>query len=98
MAPMAGRPCIEWLVRYLLKQGIRQVIISTGYRAEVIERYFQEHPVAGASIVCAAEPRPMGTAGGFLYATRSSGQQAPAWLVMNGDTLVFAELNAAISA
>ncbi len=98
MAPMAGRPCIEWLVRYLLKQGICKIIISTGYRAEAIERYFQEHPVAGASIVCAAEPRPMGTAGGFLYAVRSSGQTAPAWLVMNGDTLVFAELQTAIAA
>jgi len=93
---MAGRPCIEWLVRYLVKQGVRRVIISTGYRAEVIERYFQEHPVPGVSIGCATEPRPMGTAGGFAYAVRSSGQTAPAWLVMNGDTLVFADLKTAI--
>ena len=98
MAPVAGRPCIEWLVRYLLKQGVRRVIISTGYRAEVIERYFQEHPVAGVSISCAAEPRPMGTAGGFAYAVRSSGLSAPGWLVMNGDTLVFADLKSAFSA
>jgi D-glycero-alpha-D-manno-heptose 1-phosphate guanylyltransferase len=98
MAPMAGRPCIEWLIRYLLKQGVRRTIISTGYRAEVIERHFEQHPVSGASVVCAAEPRPMGTAGGFIYAVRSSGLSAPGWLVMNGDTLVFADLKSALSA
>jgi NDP-sugar pyrophosphorylase family protein len=39
----------------------------------------------------------MGTAGGFIYAVRSSSQTAPAWLVMNGDTLVFAALKEAIT-
>lgn len=92
MAMVAGRPFLEWVVRYLAKQGIRRVVMSTGYRAEVIERHFQSLPVPGVEVTCVLEASPLGTGGGFLHAARTQGDLPPAWLILNGDSLVFANL------
>lgn len=92
MAPVAGRPFVEWVVRFLARQGVRRVVLSTGYRAEALAAHFHSKPVPGVQVDCIAEPAPLGTAGGFLHAARSSGLSAPAWLVLNGDSLALTEL------
>lgn len=96
MAPVAGRPFLEWVVRYLAAQGLRRVIISTGYRAEVVSDFFAGRPVPEVSVQCVAEPEPLGTAGGFLHAAAAGGGIPPAWLVLNGDSLIFANLVEAV--
>ena len=95
MVPVAGKPFVEWVVRYLARQGLRRVVLSTGHLAGVVEAHFQNQPVAGVVTQCVAETRPLGTAGGFLNAVRLSGERPAAWLVVNGDSLVFAELGQA---
>jgi NDP-sugar pyrophosphorylase family protein len=95
MAPVEGRPFLEWLVRYLAKQGIERVVISTGYHAEVVAAHFDPQPVPGVKTLCVAETAPLGTAGGVLHAVRQSNLKPPAWLVLNGDTLCFANLKLA---
>jgi D-glycero-alpha-D-manno-heptose 1-phosphate guanylyltransferase len=95
MAPVAGKPFLEWVVRCLARQGIPEVLLSTGHLAEVVERHFQPQPVPGVVTRCFAENRPLGTAGGFLNAVRLSGANPEAWLVLNGDSLVFADLKLA---
>jgi NDP-sugar pyrophosphorylase family protein len=97
MAPVAGRPFLEWVVRYLAKQGVNRTVISTGYLTGIVERHFQTQPVPGVNVQCVSEPEPLGTAGGFLQAVRSAGQPPPAWLVLNGDSLVFANLQSAVA-
>lgn len=92
MVSVAGKPFVEWVVRYLKTQGITKAIISTGYLGEVIEKYFQTQPVDGIQIICCCETNPLGTAGGFLNAVNQSGESPRAWLVVNGDSLVFANL------
>ncbi len=88
MAPVAGKPFLEWVVRYLAQQGIQRVVLSVGYLAEVIEEHFQPQPVSGVKITCVWETEPLGTAGGFLNAVAHTDDQPPAWLVLNGDSLV----------
>ena len=92
MAPVAGKPFLEWVVRYLARQGVRKVIFSTGYLAESVASHFSIQPVQGVLASCVSEPDPLGTAGGFLHAVRGSAQDADHWLVLNGDSLVFANL------
>ncbi|BCL35891.1 sugar phosphate nucleotidyltransferase [Nostoc sp. MS1] len=92
MAVVAGKPFVEWVVRYLKKQGITTAIISTGYLAEVIEEYFLKNPIDGMQIIFCRETEPLGTAGGFLNAVHQSGESPKTWLVVNGDSLVFANL------
>lgn len=97
MVPVEGKPFLEWLVRYLAKQGLKRVVISTGYRAEVVAAHFDPQPVPGVETSCVAEIEPLGTAGGLLHAARQSKLKPPAWLVLNGDTLCFADLSIAAS-
>lgn len=92
MAPVASRPFLEWVARYLAKQGVERIIISTGYLTGVVEDHFSKQPVRGVKITCVAEREPLGTAGGFLHAARASGETPEAWLVLNGDSLIFAKL------
>jgi NDP-sugar pyrophosphorylase family protein len=92
MVSVTGRPFLDWVVRYLARQGIRKVILSAGHLAGVVEAHFHSQPVPGVLSRCIAETQPLGTAGGFLNAVRLSGDCPAAWLVLNGDSLVFAGL------
>jgi NDP-sugar pyrophosphorylase family protein len=92
MAPVNGRPFVEWVVRYLAAQKIRRVILSTGYLAETVERHFHSQPVAGVTVSCVPETQPLGTAGGFLNAAATGTEKPAAWLVLNGDSLALAPL------
>jgi len=93
MAEVAGRPFLEWVVRYLAKQRVSSIVLSTGYLGDVVKRHFDSQPVAGVTVRCAREAQPLGTAGGFLHAVRASGVNPAAWLVLNGDSLCFANLS-----
>jgi NDP-sugar pyrophosphorylase family protein len=92
MAPVNGRPFLEWVVRYLAAKKIRRVIMSTGHLAETIDKHFQQQPVAGLKVSCVPESKPLGTAGGFLNAIHGAAEKPAAWLVLNGDSLAPAPL------
>src|SRR5207237_8157393 len=84
MAPVLGKPFLEWVVRFLTRQGIHRVILSTGYLSHVIENHFRSQPVHGVSTQCIPETDPLGTAGGFLHAVHLSAHRAETWLIANG--------------
>lgn len=92
MAPVNGKPFVEWVVRYLAAQGIRNVILSTGHLAETVEKHFEAQPVKNVRVTCIPETTPLGTAGGFLNAAGSANEKPAAWIVLNGDSLVVAPL------
>jgi D-glycero-alpha-D-manno-heptose 1-phosphate guanylyltransferase len=93
MAPVNGKPFLEWVVRYLAAQKIRDVILSTGHLTEVIEKHFQSQPVKDVRVRCVRETTPLGTGGGFLNAARNAAGKPAAWLVLNGDSLAPAPLD-----
>ncbi len=95
MAPVCGKPFLEWVVRYLAHEGISRIVLSTGHLAQVIAGHFAAQPVPGVSISCVPETEPLGTAGGFLNAGRNAGHTPSAWLVLNGDSLVLTPLEPA---
>lgn len=92
LAPIIGRPCLEWLIRYLARQGVRTVFISSGYRGDMIETFASQNPVPGVAIRSFREPEPLGTGGGFAFAARSSGLRPEEWFVLNGDSFALAPL------
>ena len=92
MIPVCGRPFIEWVARYLRNQGLTEIVLSSGHLSEVVDRHFRAQPVPQTRILCVPESEPLGTAGGFLNAAHKSGLHPKGWLVLNGDSLVFAEL------
>ena len=91
MALVDGRPFVEWILCFLQGGGVKDFVLSTGFRAEVIADYFAAHPLAGTRIVCVPEGMPLGTAGGFLNCIATD---APPdiWFVTNGDSLACAPL------
>lgn len=91
MAPAAGRPFVEWIVRNLARGGFRRVLLSTGHLADRIEDHFAGRPVDGVEVRCIREKAPLGTGGALLHALEQSGLTSPAWLVLNGDSLVFVD-------
>jgi NDP-sugar pyrophosphorylase family protein len=94
LAPIAGRPFLAWLLEGLGRQGIRRVVLATGYMAGAIrQRMGDGH--AGVALDYAEEAQPMGTGGAIWGAlARCSGERV---FVLNGDTWLGADL-AAIAA
>jgi D-glycero-alpha-D-manno-heptose 1-phosphate guanylyltransferase len=89
MAPVAGRPFLEWQLDALARRGIRRVILSVGFRREAIEAHFGAS-YGGMEVVYAKETEPLGTGGAICAALRLvRGETA---FVLNGDTLIRAPM------
>src|SRR4051794_9365565 len=50
MLSVRGKPILQHIIEGLLESGIRQFCIVTGFRAEVIEGYFQDGTRFGGKI------------------------------------------------
>jgi len=92
LAPVAGRPFLEWVLRYLDGQGIGRVILAAGYAAPQIEAFAASRDLPGMDIHVVTETEPRGTGGAFLHAWSASGREEPNVLVLNGDSLALASL------
>lgn len=92
LAPVAGQPFLGWVLTYLQRQGLTQALLSTGYLAAAITDYAHTEPIPGLALECYPETTPLGTAGGFINAVQQSQKSPPAWLVLNGDSLVVTDL------
>lgn len=84
MAPVNGRPFLEHQMDYWIGQGIREFVLSVGYRREVVIEHFGD-AYRGASVRYAVETEPLGTGGGLLLAAADLSPGRP-FLVLNGDT------------
>lgn len=93
MAPVAGRPFLEYLLDHLIAGGINEMILSVGYRAESIEAHFG-HRYRGATLRYAIEDEPLGTGGAIVHALRGEGPDPV--LVLNGDTFLNIDVGALI--
>lgn len=93
MAEVAGRPFLDWLLDDLHRQGIQEVILSVGYRQEVIrERFGNDY--RGMTIRYSSEDKPLGTGGALRQAMDLAGPEA---FVLNGDTFFQVDLAALYS-
>jgi NDP-sugar pyrophosphorylase family protein len=92
LAPVGNRPFLELLIRQLGSQGIRSLIMCTGYLADQIESEFGKGSGLGVTIEYSKEPEALGTAGAVKFAERFL-QGAPDFLVMNGDSFLELDLN-----
>lgn len=83
MAPVNGKPFLYWLLQYCSKQGIRKVVLSVGFKGEVIEKYFGSQ-FQNISIRYCKEEEPLGTGGAIKVALDYT--KAHKVFVLNGDT------------
>ncbi len=67
MAPVSGRPFLEYQLDYLDRWGIRRVILSVGYQKEKIISHFGNE-YKSLEIEYAIEEEPLGTGGAIINA------------------------------
>lgn len=90
MAPINGRPFLEYLLDYWASQGVDRFVLSVGYKREIIEDHFAAR-YKGIEVDYAVEDRPRGTGGGLLLALRHL-RQSGTFLILNGDTFFEVDL------
>ena len=91
LALVGDRPFLELLIRQLAGQGIRHLIMCSGYLADQIESEFGDGGNLGVTIEYSKEPQPLGTAGAVKFAERFL-RDVPEFLVMNGDSFLELDL------
>jgi D-glycero-alpha-D-manno-heptose 1-phosphate guanylyltransferase len=83
MAPVSGRPFLEYQLDYLHKLGVEKIVLATGYKHEVIEKHFGDH-YNDQSIAYSVEDEPLGTGGAVKKAMEYI--KGYSCYVLNGDT------------
>ncbi len=92
LARVGNRPFLELLIRQLVGQGVKHLIMCTGYLAEQIESEFGDGSDLGANIEYSKEPHPLGTGGALKFAEGLL-RGARDFLVMNGDSFLELDLD-----
>ena len=83
LVPIGDEPILEVILRQLRAARFKEVIISTGHLAELIEAYFGNGKKLGLSIRYVRESMPLSTAGALSLIDGLDRN----FLVMNGDIL-----------
>jgi len=90
MAPVGDRPFLGYLIDQLVHWNVRDIVLATGYKSEVVETHFGDGRSHGAKIRYSVEARPMGTGGALRDALRMvRGDQ---FLLLNGDSFLDVDL------
>ena len=80
-----NKPLIERTINYLKKYGITQIIISSGYKSDLIEKFLKKKKNFGCEIIFSTEKTPLGTGGAIKKALKYVDEES--FLVLNGDVV-----------
>lgn len=84
MAPVRGQPFLHYVLQHLSGQGIQRVVLSVGYRWELIQNHFGNESF-GMKLTYHIESEPLGT-GGAIKASLEH-VTSDRCFVINGDSL-----------
>lgn len=89
MAPVAGKPFLEYIVEGLIAQKIERIILAVGYKKESITDYFGDR-YRGVPLEYSTEDSPLLTGGAMKKALNyCSGNDV---FIVNGDTIFDVDL------
>lgn len=91
LAPIGGISFLELLVMQVSSQGLRRLVMCTGFEAGQIQREFGDGRKWNVSIDYSEEERALGTAGAIKLAERFV-SHFPCFVVMNGDSFLELDL------
>lgn len=95
MATIAGRPFLEYLVLQLARWKMKEIIISIGYKGDVIKAHFGNGRNFGVNIRYSEEKELLGTGGAIRQSlTCIDGKE---FMVMNGDTFLNVDFHELVS-
>jgi len=84
MIPVGGRPYLERVIESFARCELRNIVLLTGYRSEVIEKHFGDGARFGVNIEYSRETEPIGTGGAVRAARALLGER---FLLTYGDVL-----------
>jgi mannose-1-phosphate guanylyltransferase len=87
--PLAGRPFLSYMIEWLGRHGVDEVVLACGFGADQVQDVLGEGGVPRLRYV--EEPEPLGTAGAIKFA---AGELADRFLALNGDVLTDLDLTA----
>ncbi len=87
MVEIMGIPMLAYQLQWLRGQGITDIIISCGYRHEVIEGYFGDGERLGLRICYDVEEEPLGRGGALRQALDQVPQDGDVVIATNGDVI-----------
>jgi mannose-1-phosphate guanylyltransferase len=96
LAPVNGKPFLEYLLEWLIRSGSRRVVLCLGYRSDEVLSYLSSRSFAPLEILTIVEPEPLGTGGAVSHA-RGVLVSDPV-IIMNGDTVLDVDLNEFLAA
>lgn len=83
MAPVNGKPFLEYLIKDLGEKGIRHIILAVGYKKKIIKEYFKNR-YESIEITYSEELTPLGTGGPIKKALKLAKEEDV--FIVNGDT------------
>ena len=90
LIPINNKPLIERTIKYLKKYGITEIIISSGYKSNLIEKFLRKNKNFGCEIIFSIEKTPLGTGGAIKKALKHVKDES--FLVLNGDIVTNIDL------
>lgn len=95
LLPVKGKSIIEHAILNLKRYGIRDIILSIGYKSEQIKKYFGDGSSFDARISYSIEDEPLGTGGAVKKAAKEI--QEP-FILLWGDNLMDLDVNELLKA
>lgn len=83
LASIAGKPFLEYQLRYLREQGIKEVILAVHHMSDKIKSYFGNGLRLDMNLIYSEEEVPLGTAGAIKKAQKYLDDT---FIVINGDS------------
>src|SRR5215470_16833036 len=94
VVPLVDRPFIVYMLEWLHRHGVDDVIMSCGFLATSVRNVLGDGSRFGLRLRFVEEPEPRGTAGALKYAEDFLDDR---FLMLNGDVLTDLDLSAQIA-
>ena len=87
MAPVNGRPLLEYHLHWLRSEGIERAILLVGYKQEVVAEHFAVTRIPGLTVECVGEDHPLGRGGAIRHGFEQAGVTDELIVATNGDVI-----------
>jgi mannose-1-phosphate guanylyltransferase len=91
VVPLVGRPFISYMLQWLRRHGVDDVILGCGFMADAVRDVLGDGSDLGIRLRYLEEPRPLGTGGALKFAEDLLDER---FFMLNGDVLTDMDLTA----
>ena len=94
IVPLVGQPFIGYMLQWLRRHGVDDVVLSCGFMADGVRDVLGDGASFGIRLRYVEEPRPLGTGGALKYAEELLDER---FFMLNGDVLTDIDLTAQLA-